>query len=173
MALNRDTKFIRLNPSVAKVKALRGLVTGTSLTTPYYEYVGLKKWVGELVGKREIDCALAYSSAITMCSGGTLYDHNANWTSYISVSLCALTIGLVLWNYKGRRTILAVLTVIVGSLIILHTEFVSGNVTNYYIGSSMVFLGVWLNGSFWHFVRKWGVSIFSVNRLKSNVPDAD
>ncbi len=118
-------------------------------------------------------CALAYSSAITMCSGATLYEHNTNWTSYISLTLCMLTIGLVLWNYKGYRTILAVLTILAGSLFIMHTEFISGNVTNYYTGSVIVFFGVWLNGSFWHFARKWGGYISSAEGLKSEAHGTD
>jgi len=118
-------------------------------------------------------CALAYSSAITMCSGATLYDHSTNWTSYISVSLCAFTIGLVLWNYKGRRTNLAVLAILLGSSFILHSEFFSGNVTNYYIGSMIVFIGVWLNGSFWHFANKLGKFITTSNELKSEACEAD
>jgi sugar transferase (PEP-CTERM/EpsH1 system associated) len=59
-----ETKFVRLNPTVAKLRALRGLVAGTSLTMPYYGHAGLRKWVTDLVSKREVDCAIAFSSSM-------------------------------------------------------------------------------------------------------------
>ena len=57
-----ETKFVRLSPAFAKLRALRGLIAGTSLSLPYYADAGLKKWVSDIVGKRDVDCAIAYSS---------------------------------------------------------------------------------------------------------------
>lgn len=57
-----ETKFIGLNPVSARIRALRGFVTGTSLTMPYYRSRELQDWVRSLVEKRDIDCIVAFSS---------------------------------------------------------------------------------------------------------------
>ena len=98
-------------------------------------------------------CALAYSTAITMCSG-TVYDHSADWTSFISIGLCVLTLALVLFNFKGGKTVLASTMIIVGGGFISYAELLSGNINLYYVGCVIVLIGVWLNGSLEHFARK-------------------
>lgn len=114
-------------------------------------------------------CALAYSTAITMCSG-TVYDHTADWTSYISIFLAATTLVLVLWNYKGLRTLAAATAVILGGAFIIHSELVTGNTTTYYAGCAVVLAGVWFNGSFLHFLRKWfAVSTPVANKIHEAV----
>jgi len=59
-----ETKFIALNQTMAKLKALRGLLNGTSLTTRYYESNVMKNWVNEIANKKDIDCVVAYSSSM-------------------------------------------------------------------------------------------------------------
>jgi len=99
-------------------------------------------------------CALAYSTAITMCSGRT-FVHEPDWTSFLSIALALVTLMLVLWNFKGVKTIAAAVIILAGGVIIFNSEIFSGNTTHYYIGCSMVLSGVWLNGSLLHFVKKW------------------
>ncbi len=113
-------------------------------------------------------CALAYSSAITMCSG-TMYEHTADWTSYISIVLCALTLGLVLYNYKGYKTLTAAAMIATGGFLLGYAELVSGNVTAYYWGCAIVFVGIWINGSFQHFAAKgMGVLRKGLNKEAAN-----
>lgn len=99
-------------------------------------------------------CALAYTTAITMCSGKT-FVHEPNWTSYISVALALVTLILVLWNFKGTKTIAAAAIILAGGVIIFNSELFSGNTTHYYLGCGLILSGVWVNGSFLHFLRKW------------------
>lgn len=98
---------------------------------------------------------MAYSSAITLCSGATIYDHNPTWTSFISIGLAALTLFFVLWNFKGKRTWVAAAMVFLGSLFILDSELRTGDYGWYYFGVANLFLGVWVNGSFAYFYRKY------------------
>ena len=99
-------------------------------------------------------CAIAYSTAITMCSGKA-FEHQPDWTSYISVVLAGVTMMLVLWNFRGIRTIAASAIILAGGVIIFNSELFTGNTTHYYIGCALVLGGVWTNGSLLHFVRKW------------------
>lgn len=99
-------------------------------------------------------CALAYSTAITMCSG-KVFQHQPDWTSYISIVLAIATMVIVLWNYRGIRTIAASAIILAGGVIIFNSELFTGNTTHYYIGCALVLGGVWANGSFLHFLRKW------------------
>ncbi|MEZ4954140.1 MAG: hypothetical protein R2825_11240 [Saprospiraceae bacterium] len=100
-------------------------------------------------------CIMAYSSAITLCSGAKIYDHNPTWVSYISIVLAALTFFLILWNYKGRRTIASAAMILTGSYFILDSELRTGDFENYYWGVGSLLFGVWVNGSFGYFYRKY------------------
>lgn len=100
-------------------------------------------------------CIMAYSSAITLCSGAKLYNHNPTWVSWISIGLAALTLFFVLWNYKGVRTLIAAGLVLAGSCFILDSELRTGDFQNYYLGTFSLLLGVWVNGSFQYFFKKW------------------
>ena len=100
-------------------------------------------------------CVLAYSSAITLCSGTKIYNHTPAWTSYISIGLALLTLALILINYKGLRTLLAASLVIIGCLLISYSELKTGEIAFYYGGTFSLLFGVWVNGSFYHFFRKF------------------
>jgi hypothetical protein len=89
-----------------------------------------------------------------MCSGKA-FDHQPDWTSYISIVLALATMILVLWNFRGIRTIAASAIILAGGVIIFNSELFSGNTTHYYIGCALVLSGVWANGSLVHFLRKW------------------
>lgn len=98
---------------------------------------------------------MAYSSAITLCSGARLYDHNPVWTSYISIGLAVVTLLLVTWNYKGKRTVLAALLILAGSGLILDSELRTGQLDHYYLGSAGLLLGVWVNGNLYFFLKRF------------------
>lgn len=100
-------------------------------------------------------CILAYSSAITLCSGAQINNHASGWTSWISIGLALLTLLLVLVNNRGRRTWAAAALVIAGGLLILRAELYSGNLSTYYLGAIFLLAGVWINASFLYFFRKW------------------
>lgn len=99
-------------------------------------------------------CVLAYSSAITMC-GSASPAHTPEWTSYVSIFLAALTCVFLLLNYRGTRTIVALMSVVLGGGLILWSELVSGLIQPYYWGTFFLLMGVWINGSFLYVFRKF------------------
>lgn len=100
-------------------------------------------------------CILAYSSAITLCSGKTLYNHAPIWSSYISIGLACLVLLFILLNYRGIRTVLALITALVGVIFLIISELFTGELSFYYWGSSLLFFGIWMNGSLYYFYRKF------------------
>lgn len=106
-------------------------------------------------------CILAYSSAITLCSGTKIYDHSPEWTSFISIGLAALTLLFILINYRGRRTVFSALMVLAGSILIIRTEIFTGEVMEYYYGVGLLMIGVWVNASFYFFYYRFIKPIFS------------
>ncbi|MCB9275152.1 MAG: hypothetical protein H6564_14005 [Lewinellaceae bacterium] len=100
-------------------------------------------------------CLLAYSSAITLCSGVKVYQHEPGWPSWISIGLASLTLALVLWNYKGRRTLFAAALILSGSYFILSSELQTGELAVYYLGAALLLSGVWVNGSFRYVFNRW------------------
>ncbi|MFN3594423.1 MAG: TIGR03087 family PEP-CTERM/XrtA system glycosyltransferase [Thiobacillaceae bacterium] len=62
-SLCASVHLVGLQPTVAKLRALRGLVTGEPLTLGYYRHPGMKAWVQQRIGAgiRRIVC---YSSAV-------------------------------------------------------------------------------------------------------------
>lgn len=59
-----ETKFVGLSPAMAKARALRGLISNTSLTMPYYKSDVMKRWVSEIAAKKDLQFVVAYSSSM-------------------------------------------------------------------------------------------------------------
>ncbi len=58
-----ETCFVRLRPFMARVRALRGLLTGGSLTFPYYAHPRMQRWVNEILAVHPIRRVVVYSAA--------------------------------------------------------------------------------------------------------------
>lgn len=113
-------------------------------------------------------CILAYSSAITMCSGSKIYTTSPNWTSYFLLALAMLTLVSVLLNYKGNRTIIATSLITLGTLLMLGCQLYTFNISHYYLGTFLILFGVWVNASFRFFYRKWILPAFNSVFIKMN-----
>ena len=100
-------------------------------------------------------CILAYSSAITLCSGKKIYHHSPEWYSYISIFLAVFTLCIVLYNYKGVKTIIAALLVVAGSYFLFDSEMYTGELSDYYVGAGLLLTGVWLNANMMFFYNKY------------------
>ena len=59
-----DACFIDLNPSVAKIASLRGLLRGEALTLPFYRSSALKRWADQTVADHPPDAVLIFSGAM-------------------------------------------------------------------------------------------------------------
>lgn len=81
----------RLKPRWARVRSLKGLLSGEALTLPYYRDAGLQAWVDGLRRDRAVDAAVIFSSAMAQYVGPApdvplLIDFvdvdSAKWTQY-------------------------------------------------------------------------------------------
>jgi sugar transferase (PEP-CTERM/EpsH1 system associated) len=58
----RESCFVELEPRVAKITSLQGLLTGQALSLPYYRSAKLRHWVAAVVAEKQIDTVLIFSS---------------------------------------------------------------------------------------------------------------
>lgn len=63
-AMCHETHFARLDPRTAKIKSLRGFLTGEALTLPYYRDAGMKRWVDGLLERLPVKHIVVFSSAM-------------------------------------------------------------------------------------------------------------
>jgi len=98
-------------------------------------------------------CILSYTSAITVCSSKNMSGYLPHLTSWISIFFSLLTLVITCNNYKGIRTHIACLFILVGSALIVYSELFAGLLYPYYCGSGILILGVWVNGSLPFFLR--------------------
>ena len=91
-------------------------------------------------------CLLAYSSAVTMCSGATLNDHSPQWISLISIGLALLVIYSLIRNYRGDRTAFALILAVLGTGLVAYSELISGQLKGYQVGSVLILSAALLNG---------------------------
>ena len=99
-------------------------------------------------------CIMAYSSAITMCGGPELYSHGGHWLSYIPLALSLFIMIMLLLNYKDRRTTYALIIALFGSILVLLNQQQLLGTYFYYLGTVLLTLSIWLNGSLFSFLRK-------------------
>lgn len=60
----KSVHIARLNPSIARLKSLRGLLANQALSVPYYYDSALQVWVDRLLGEHGIDKVLVFSSSM-------------------------------------------------------------------------------------------------------------
>jgi hypothetical protein len=100
-------------------------------------------------------CIMAYSGAVTMCSGNMLFPNAGTTASYLTVGLAALVIFGILLNRKGRKTWVALALASTGILFLIIGQFYFISMISYYLGVLLLFFGIWLNGSLPYFYRKY------------------
>lgn len=101
-------------------------------------------------------CLLAYSSAVTMCSGATVYDHKPGWFSAVSIALAVIVIATILRNYRGPRSGLALVLAVGGAGVVAYSELISGQLASYQAGAYLLLAGALLNGGLVPVFRSWG-----------------
>ena len=99
----------RLSPRIAKLRSLRGLLSGEALSLPYYRNAALRDWVLRTCTDQHIDYAVVFSSVMAsyvpdMQRLPTLVDFvdvdSAKWTQYATTHRWPLS-----WLYRreGER----------------------------------------------------------------------
>lgn len=86
-----DLYVARINPRLAKLRSLTGLLDGQSLSQHYYRNAGLQAWVRQTLRTQQIDAIVAFSSVMAQfvdadCPIPMLVDFvdvdSAKWTQY-------------------------------------------------------------------------------------------
>jgi len=113
-------------------------------------------------------CIMAYSGAITLCTGTKMYPHADTTTSYLSIGLAAFIMLSLLFNYKKKKTNYALFFTGIGMLLLLTSQFYWINEYLYYAGVGCLFFGIWYNGSFSFFYRKYKRSFQQYTTKLSN-----
>ena len=62
--LCEECHLVRLNPKLAKVKSLVGLVSGEALTLPYYRSASMHRWVSQVLRATPVQGVLVFSAAM-------------------------------------------------------------------------------------------------------------
>lgn len=98
-------------------------------------------------------CILAYSSAVTMCSGIDYAGHTPGAWSYLSIGLALAVILSLILNYRGFRTLLALPAALAGGVLVAVSELSTGNLGSYQLGAYLLLFAALANGSLFHFVQ--------------------
>lgn len=97
-------------------------------------------------------CVMAYSSALTICGGESIYMQSNNWLSFFPIALALVIVGLIARNYRGGRTLVALGLAGLGSVAILLVHQLILPPLFYDLSAALLFLAIWLNGSMFSFV---------------------
>lgn len=110
-AMCADLHVARLSPRAAKLRSLRGLLTGEALSLPYYRDAGLAGWVRATLAANDIRAAVVFSSPMAQYvppGVESLVDFvdldSAKWTQYAESRRFPMS-----WLYRreGRRLLAA------------------------------------------------------------------
>jgi len=112
-------------------------------------------------------CVMAYSGAISMCSGNNLYPNAGGIMSYITIGLALIVLISFAFNYKGSKTVIAMLIAMVGVALLFISQIYTMSSPLYYTAVVILFFGIWFNGSFFHFFNKFLAKLKS-NNLKTS-----
>lgn len=113
-------------------------------------------------------CVMAYSGAVSLCSGKMFFPNGSSYAIYIFSVLCFLVVGSILLNFRDRRTFLSLALAIVGSFLVLGSQYFLWNSTSFYSGVMLLLFATWHNGSFYSVIKNLYInkSINQVNRIK-------
>ena len=92
-------------------------------------------------------CIMAYSSAITICGGNDMYLRSNNWVSYVPLVLAFFINLMLLFNWRGQRTLYALMIAMVGFTLISLTHQVVLSPVFYDLGAVLLLMSIWLNSS--------------------------
>ena len=100
-------------------------------------------------------CVMAYSGAVSMCSGKMLFPNANSYSGYFMVGFSIIILLGILLNNKGSRTLISVSIVSIGILLLAISQFVILSEPLYYLACLIMLLGIWYNGSFTFFYKKY------------------
>ena len=100
-------------------------------------------------------CIFGYTSVMAMCSGNAVQSHTAgNAAAYLPIILSSFVIVSLFLNFKGQKTVIALGLAVIGTGLTHWSALWSGNLVAYFGGATLIFLSVFMNGSFTFFWQK-------------------
>ena len=100
-------------------------------------------------------CIMAYSSAITICGGTDMYLRSNNWVSYVPLVLAFFINLMLLFNWRGQRTLYALMIAMVGFTLISLTHQLVLSPVFYDLGAVLLLMSIWLNSSLISLLNKF------------------
>ncbi len=100
-------------------------------------------------------CIMAYTGAMTLCSGKTYYPNLGGWSGYLTLGISLFVILGIIMNKRGKRTTVATVIAVTGVALIGICQFLYISMPLYYLGVVLLFFGIWYNGSFFYFANKF------------------
>ena len=117
-------------------------------------------------------CIMAYAGAIPLCGGNSIYPNIGSFSIYITIGLALVVLLSVFLNYKGARTWWSSITVLIGITCLATSQLWWPSMLLYYLGVTVIFFGIWYNGSFAFFQRKISSYLSNLHfRIKSLIND--
>jgi len=110
-------------------------------------------------------CLMAYSGAVTLCSGTTMYPNASSNMPFLILGISLVVLISLLLNYKKVTTMRAIILVSIGMLLMISSQLYFMNNASYYLGAGFLFFGVWYNGSFNYFYKKYFKIKFNKTRI--------
>lgn len=103
-------------------------------------------------------CIMAYSGAMSLCSGKMLYPNANSLSSYIFIFLSLCVLLSIYLNYKGRTTWVALGISIIGVIVLFISQFALISQGLFYTSTAILFFGIWYNGSFHYVYRTYFIN---------------
>lgn len=105
-------------------------------------------------------CFMAFSSTMLLCGEGVSMVservHHSDLTILLSGLFCAIALVGIILVRRDIRTFYAFMLAATGAVMVMTSVAWSGGLPLYYAGTSLIFLGVWLNSSLLYVLKKIG-----------------
>jgi hypothetical protein len=98
-------------------------------------------------------CIVAYTSSMAMCGASPLVSHHTDWGAWVALFLGSVILYSIYRNRRGPGTAFAVAMAFVGLLLVTIGVFVADAFVCYYLGSIVLLLAAFFNGSGFRFIN--------------------
>jgi len=113
-------------------------------------------------------CVMAYSGAVSLCSGKTLFPNAGASSIYIFSLLCLLVLLSIKLNHRDNRTRMALAVAGFGSMIVIASQYFLLDKSIFYFGAVVIILGTWINGSLYSILSKY-INQFNYKNLEKKL----
>jgi hypothetical protein len=107
-------------------------------------------------------CAFGYSAVLTLCSGKNLHTYTPSAFYLLPIILSLIIIASLIWNFKGRMSYYAISIAVLATGLITYSEMQSGSETLYYVGVTLLFISVFVNGRFQRILNRFNLKSSSL-----------